>query len=841
MIDPNKPDYDNTPSSSQRPVYDYEPQDKERHPYVTIVTPFYNVGEVFYETARSVMQQSFQQWEWLIINDGSTDPVAISILDKFRDKDPRIRVIDHDRNKGPSAARNAGYQHAGSKYVFQIDSDDLMEPSTIEKCLWFLESHPEYGFVKGYTVGFQDQQYLWNKGFHHNQEFLSTNMATITTMVRKETHAKVGGYDEGITWGKEDWDFWLNCADHGIWGSTIPEYLDWYRRRSTHPDDWTNWDGGKTDAGFNKVMRNRYPRLFKGKFPEVKSDYGKPYQALCTDLPCENRLAKHKPRLLMILPWVTMGGSDKFNLNLIHQLNRHGWEVTIATTFNKESVWLPEFAKATPDIFMLHNFLKPADYPRFLQYLINSRRPDIVMVSNSELGYMLLPYLRAYCPESVYLDYCHMEEEDWKNGGYPRFGVGFQGLLDLNIVASQHLKDWMVNRGADSERVEVCYINVDTEKWGPRPEVRKQVRANYKIGEDKTVILYACRLCAQKQPRVFARVMLELKECNLDYLALVAGDGEDREWLVEFIKNNRLSNHIRMLGAVPSDTIRDLMAASDILFLPSLWEGIALSIYEAMAVGLAVVGAVVGGQRELVTPECGILLPKGDEEEEVKAYTEELSRIISNPMVRNEMEKNARSRVCEFFSLPAMGERMVELFGLAGRLKERHPRAEVNKALGLECATQALEFLRLSQFADQLWSEREGIFKRPGLESADRMENQLYQDLRIQAELEYIENSRSWRVIQRFKRIWIYRLFAYIVHGKDWDRNQHYNDPRERLAAIKKSRSFRMLQAVKGTSIYRVYARRKYGPNYINPFETRSESISDLCRIPERKDSESSG
>ena len=66
-----------------------------------------------------------------------------------------------------------------------------------------------------------------------------------------------------------------------------------------------------------------------------------------------------------------------------------------------------------------------------------------------------------------------------------------------------------------------------------------------------------------------------------------------------------------MLGGVPNEKMRDLLAAADIFFLPSRWEGIALAIYEAMSMGVAVVGAIVGGQAELVTPECGVLIPRG--------------------------------------------------------------------------------------------------------------------------------------------------------------------------------------------------------------------------------------
>src|SRR5262249_55963242 len=94
MIDPRKPDYANTPASQQRAPYSYAPADASAPPCASIITPFYNTGEVFHETARSVFRQSLQQWEWLIINDGSSDPAALAVLDRYRSCDPRVRVID---------------------------------------------------------------------------------------------------------------------------------------------------------------------------------------------------------------------------------------------------------------------------------------------------------------------------------------------------------------------------------------------------------------------------------------------------------------------------------------------------------------------------------------------------------------------------------------------------------------------------------------------------------------------------------------------------------------------------------------------------------------------------
>ena len=75
-FNPAKPDYSNTPASSLRPARSYQPTDPAARPVVTIITPFFNTGDIFDETAKTVLGQTFQQWEWLIVNDASTAPAA---------------------------------------------------------------------------------------------------------------------------------------------------------------------------------------------------------------------------------------------------------------------------------------------------------------------------------------------------------------------------------------------------------------------------------------------------------------------------------------------------------------------------------------------------------------------------------------------------------------------------------------------------------------------------------------------------------------------------------------------------------------------------------------------
>jgi glycosyltransferase involved in cell wall biosynthesis len=429
-------------------------------------------------------------------------------------------------------------------------------------------------------------------------------------------------------------------------------------------------------------------------------------------------LHKNRPRALLVLPWLALGGSDKVNLDLVEQLTqRHGYEVSVATTMTGDQSKLPLFAQFTPDVFVLQHFLRLVDYPRFLRYLIESRQIDIVLMSHSHLGYQLLPYLRAHCPQAAYLDYCHIEIEQWQNGGYPRASVSYNALLDLAVVSSQHLRKWMITRGGDPDRIEVCYTNIDPRGWEPDLQVRRRVRQELSIPNDARVILFAGRLCEQKQPKIMAQVMRRLHEQRVEFTALVVGDGEDRAWLEQFIREHDLQASVKLLGATPYSRLPKLMWASDIFFLPSQWEGIALSLFQAMASGLVIVGADVGGQHELVESDCGILLPRSDEATEVLRYTETLEQLLRDPARCVAFAKRARQRIAKRYDCYALGQRMAELFQRARQLHETEPREIPSRGLGLACATEAIEFTRLSAAAEWLWQQQN---KRPSSKNEAR-------------------------------------------------------------------------------------------------------------------------
>jgi glycosyltransferase involved in cell wall biosynthesis/GT2 family glycosyltransferase len=736
MICPAAPDYLNTPVHPLRPGYSYkQAAGLSLQPAVTVVTPFHNPGPVFAETVQAVLQQSCQNFEWIIVNDGSSDPDSLSMLAELERQEARVRVI-HQPSQGPAAARNRAVQSARADYVFQIDSDDLVEPTFVEKCLWALESYPEFSFCNAHSIGFAEQTYLWPRGFEIGPGFLQENQVPPLAVIRKSAHLAAGGYDESIRCGHEDWDYWLNLAAHGYWGYTIPEYLVWYRRRTASSVDETQSDLEKHNK-FRDFLHRKYAALLNGQFPGPQPQPHLPYATVSTTQPYQNFIAKpgHITRILMLLPWLVVGGADTVNLDLAEQFTARNYEITICTTLPSDNPWLAEFARFTPDIFNLPNFLRTVDFPRFLLYLIHSRQIDLMIISNSYLGYQLLPFLRAHCPQVAFVDYIHIEEEYWKNGGYPRAGVGYQELLDLNIVSTHHLKEWMVGQGGDPTRIEVCHTNIDPTRWNPANFSSAEIRKELGVTGDMPLILYAGRICEQKRPRLFAEVIRRLAHVEkLNFTCLVVGDGEDLPFLQEFVQEYHLKPYVRFLGIVTLERFQELLVAADIFFLPSKMEGISVALFEAMAMQTVSVGAEVGGQRELVTPECGFLIPRG--ENELQEYVSVLKRLIESPELRASMGQAGRRRIVEHFTIERMAERMVELLNRAQELSHVSPRLAVGKGLGLECATLAVEYTRLEKLADGLWAEHQIWYHK--YEAA-------------QGQLQAIKNSPTWRIGQRLK------------------------------------------------------------------------------------------
>ena len=637
------------------------------------------------------------------MDDGSEDPASLEMLGNIGKSDPRISVI-RQSNKGPASARNRAFKNSTGEYVCLLDSDDLLEPTFIEKTVWFLESQPEFAFCNSWSVNFGDNEFLWTTGFERGAAHIEANSGPPISVIRRSAFEKVGGFDESIRFGHEDWDFWLSLANNGYWGYTLPEYLEWYRVRNSGRFEQLKMNSS-VHHDFEKYIKEKYGSL-EARFPCPQLRQPQPYDTISAEVSFANRLVKSgKRRMLLLVPWMITGGADKVNLDWVKGLIEEGYEVSICATLESYHEWLHLFARLTPDIFIFSNFLHLADYPRFITYLIGSRQIDTVLIAGSTIGYLLLPYMKAHCAQVTFVDLCHVEELHWLNGGHPRFGVGYQDVLDLNIVTTRHLRDWMVARGGDESRIRVCYTGVDTVMIDAVADRRRFIRESLGINESLPVIVSAGRLCAQKRPELFVEILSEAVRAGLAFRCYVAGDGDLRPLMEDLIHKHALESVVQMLGTISHHAWLEFLSAADIFLLPSEYEGISVALYESMAMKNVVpVMSDVGGQSEVVGPDSGFLVSPGPDE--VKKYVEALSLLISDPQRRASMGKAGSDVVSKRFSIERCMSSLTEAMEYAHVLSHSCPRSPVDKGLAKELATLAVEYTRMSRLADYLWARR---------------------------------------------------------------------------------------------------------------------------------------
>ena len=670
-------------------------------PVVSIISSFFNAHRYFEATYRSIINQTFQNFEWIIVDDCSTEPDAIALFQTLPSRSKKIKILQHRVNRGLSSGRNTAIAEAVGQYLYFMDLDDLLDPTCIEKCVLFLETHSEFSFVNSYTVGFQAQEYWWEKGFDQPGQFIQQNPVTGRLLYRKADFDLLGGFDETLRF-YEDWERWVRAIAHQQKGWTIPEYLDCYRRLDTGLLA-TALANLPEEQRVTELIQSRYQALFEQNYPANPTLDRTSFDVhrLRSRLDIGN-LVDHAPdgkRVLCLFPHLEIGGGDKFNLDLVTLLTQREYGITIVTTLQSHHPWQSHFYPIVPDIFHLSNFLPEDRYLAFLIYLIQSRQIDLVLISNSYLAYYLLPLLKAEFPHLAVVDLTHAADPGWRGFGYPRVSCQFQEFLQYQVVTSEALAtDYRIANSATEENLKVCYTNVDTQHWIHSSSQRRILRSRLDIPDQTIVLLFPARFTEQKRPLFLVDIVQALVKHHLPIVVIAIGSGHLLGALQEKVRQLDLNAYFQILPPAQPDEMLDFYSAADILLLPSAYEGISLAIYEAMAMSLPVVGAAVGGQTELVTPETGFLIPKGNSDaEEVQAYLQVLRSLIVDQSLRDRIGRQARQRVVENFPLSSMADRMEEIFAAAITKAQMEPPLEVNSTLAEETLMLGLDYLHQDQ------------------------------------------------------------------------------------------------------------------------------------------------
>ncbi|WP_307838552.1 glycosyltransferase family 2 protein [Burkholderia cenocepacia] len=247
-------------------------------PRVSIIVTSYNYARFIGETIQSVIEQTLDSWELIIVDDCSTDD-SWNVIEAFL-QDPRIHAVRFDKNRGACAAYNVALDLARGEFVASLDSDDVFAAEKLAVQVDFLDRHPEVDICGTYleeiddagnTVPIEDRMYApwFNKELDFNSPdcwIWENHLCHSGVLMRKSLHDRVGSFREELTYSP-DWNFWLRALAEGATFHVIPQELVRYRSHGsniTHRNfDALMWEYADTSA------RTLHPYLLRVGRPDL--------------------------------------------------------------------------------------------------------------------------------------------------------------------------------------------------------------------------------------------------------------------------------------------------------------------------------------------------------------------------------------------------------------------------------------------------------------------------------------------------------------------------------------------------------------------------------------------
>lgn len=222
-----------------------------KNPMISVIMGVYNCENTVADAIKSILHQTYQNFEFIICDDGSTDSTHDIVAQYEKNYSNKIVFIQNDRNRGLNYTLNHCLEYAKGKYVARMDGDDKSLPFRFEKEINFLDSHPEISILGAGWYAFDDngiwgkrsfKKYPKAKDFMHSSPFSHS-----VCMVRREAYIAVQGYSEGKRLMRvEDYHLWVKMYSKGYLGANLQEELYLYR------DDRMGYQKKKFKYRFNE-------------------------------------------------------------------------------------------------------------------------------------------------------------------------------------------------------------------------------------------------------------------------------------------------------------------------------------------------------------------------------------------------------------------------------------------------------------------------------------------------------------------------------------------------------------------------------------------------------------
>ena len=242
---------------------------------ISVIIPCYNQGRYLKEAIKSVIAQTYKDWEIIIINDGSTDN-SRDVAFRFSSQDENILLYELD-DVGASNARDFAIRKARGKYYIPLDADDKIEPRYMEKTLSILQKNDDLGFVYVDTIYFdQISSRVIPSPEYNFIRLIQGNFISYCSLFRRNAYFDCDGYDLNNFGYFEDYQLYINYGRRGWYGKHLAEPLFRYR---VHPE--SSMQTGRTrsmGAVYNAYIKTQYPELYPVELVNQAKEILMPYK-----------------------------------------------------------------------------------------------------------------------------------------------------------------------------------------------------------------------------------------------------------------------------------------------------------------------------------------------------------------------------------------------------------------------------------------------------------------------------------------------------------------------------------------------------------------------------------
>jgi glycosyltransferase involved in cell wall biosynthesis len=351
--------------------------------------------------------------------------------------------------------------------------------------------------------------------------------------------------------------------------------------------------------------------------------------------------------ILYIAPWVDLGGADRGTIDWFRNIDRTRWAPSLITTTPSPNRWLHHVEPYAEEVWDLPDLMPGSAFPEFILGFIESRGVRVVHIMNARLGFDLLPDMTCLPEPPAVVVQMHGEEPDQR--GYVRYVTRrYANLIDAFSVISENLKEIVVAYDIPPSRVEVIHLGVDGEgEFDPARVEPLELEGN---GVKR--VLWPGRLVRDKDPLLTVEVLACARERDADFVLDIVGEGHLKE------QTRARAEELGVSGMInwhpPSQEMPRWFRSADLLLMTSLFEGMPLVIYEALAMGVPVVAPALPGNMELMDAQSGVLVEPRDDADR---YADAIVSLLEDDERRTRMGEHSRRRMLEEFSLKEMGRR----------------------------------------------------------------------------------------------------------------------------------------------------------------------------------------